>query len=108
MFLQTMALNAINRPRESFYATGAAAVVNIVLDLALIPPIIGIEGAAIATLVTMLVNATIAYHYLSRQISVHIERGPTFHILVAAGGVMAVVILLFRLLVPPFPIFSLS
>ncbi|MBP2144651.1 O-antigen/teichoic acid export membrane protein [Methanofollis sp. W23] len=98
MYLQTMALNAIDRPRESFYATGTAAVVNIVLDLALIPTL-GIEGAAIATLVTMLVNAAIARHYLAKQISVHLERGPTFHILLAAG-LMALVILLYRLLVP--------
>ncbi|WFN34981.1 flippase [Methanogenium sp. S4BF] len=103
MFLQTMCLNAINRPRQSFYATGTAAVVNIALDLALIP-LIGIEGAAIATLVTMLVNATIAHHYLSQQVSVRIERGPTFHILLAAGA-MAVVILLFRLLIPLSSIF---
>lgn len=98
MFLLTMTLNAIDRPRESFYATGTAAVVNIALDLVLIP-ILGIEGAAIATLVTMLVNTAIAYHYLSRQISVHIERGPTLHILFAAG-VMALVILLYRILIP--------
>lgn len=103
MFLQTMTLNAIDRPRESFYATGTAAVVNIALDLALIP-ILGIEGAAIATLVTMLVNATIAYHYLSRRISVRIEQEPTIHILLAAG-VMAVVILLFRFFIPLTDIF---
>jgi O-antigen/teichoic acid export membrane protein len=98
MFLQTMCLNAINRPRQSFYATGTAAIINIALDLALIP-VLGIKGAAIATLVTMIVNATIAHHYLSQQISVGIERGPTFHILLAAG-VMALVILLYRLLIP--------
>jgi hypothetical protein len=47
----------------------------------------------------MIVNATIARHYLSQQISVGIERSPTFHILLAAG-VMALVILLYRLLIP--------
>ncbi|MDD3622603.1 MAG: flippase [Methanofollis sp.] len=98
MYLQTMALNAINRPRESFYATGTAAVVNITLDLALIP-LIGIEGAAIATLVTMLVNAAIARYYLSKQIAVSLERGPTLHILLAAGT-MALVVLTYRALIP--------
>lgn len=98
MYLQTMALNAIDRPRESFYATGTAAIVNIALDLALIP-LIGIEGAAIATLVTMLVNATIARYYLSKQISVRLERGPTLHILIAAG-LMALVLLLYRTVIP--------
>lgn len=98
MFLMTMTLNAINRPKESFYATGTAAVVNIILNLALIP-VFGIQGAAIATLVTMLVNVIIAHHYLSGQISVKIERGPTLHILLAAG-VMALVILLYRILIP--------
>ncbi|MDD4256001.1 MAG: polysaccharide biosynthesis C-terminal domain-containing protein [Methanofollis sp.] len=98
MYLQTMCLNAIDRPRESFYATGTAAVVNIVLDLALIP-VLGIEGAAIATLVTMLVNAGIARYYLSKQIPVKLERGPVLHILLAAGA-MALVVLLYRLAIP--------
>ncbi|WP_342677058.1 flippase [Methanofollis sp. UBA420] len=98
MYLQTMCLNAIDRPRESFYATGTAAVVNIVLDLALIP-LFGIEGAAIATLVTMLVNAGIARYYLSKQIPVKLERGPVLHILLAAGA-MALVVLLYRLTIP--------
>lgn len=98
MFLQTMSLSAMGRPRESFYATGTAAVVNILLNLAFIP-LIGIIGAALATLVTMLVNATIAHHYLSQQIPVTIERIPTLHILLAAG-VMALVLMLYRLLIP--------
>jgi len=98
MYLQTMCLNAIDRPRESFYATGTAAVVNILLDLALIP-VLGIEGAAIATLVTMVVNAGIAHHYLSRQIPVHLERGPLLHILCAAGA-MALVVLAYRFIIP--------
>ncbi|WP_067052219.1 flippase [Methanofollis ethanolicus] len=98
MYLQTMCLNALDRPRESFYATGTAAVVNIVLDLALIP-LFGIEGAAIATLVTMLVNAGIARYYLSKQIPVKLERGPVLHILLAAGA-MALVVLAYRFAIP--------
>jgi len=98
MFLQTMSLSAMGRPRESFYATGTAAAVNIALDLTLIP-LMGIEGAAVATLITMFVNAAVAYRYLSRQISVTIERGPTLHILLAAG-VMALVIILYRQFIP--------
>nr|WP_281361668.1 flippase [Methanofollis tationis] len=98
MYLQTMCLNAIDRPRESFYATGTAAVVNILLDLALIP-FLGIEGAAIATLVTMLINAGIARYYLSKQIPVCLERGPVLHILFAAGA-MAIVVLAYRLAIP--------
>ncbi|WP_235809622.1 flippase [Methanofollis ethanolicus] len=98
MYLQTMTLSAIDRPRESFYATGTAAVVNVVLDLALIP-ILGIEGAAVATLVTMVVNATIARHYLSKQITVRLERGPVLHILLAAGA-MALVLILYRTVIP--------
>lgn len=98
MYLQTMCLNAIDRPRESFYATGTAAVVNILLDLALIP-LIGILGAAVATLITMLVNAAIARHYLARQIPVGLERGPVLHILLAVGA-MTLVVLIYRLTVP--------
>ncbi|TAJ44323.1 polysaccharide biosynthesis protein [Methanofollis fontis] len=103
MYLQTMCLNAIDRPRESFYATGTAAVVNILLDLALIP-ILGIVGAAVATLITMLVNVAIARHYLARQIPVQIERGPVLHILLAAGA-MALVVLAYRLAIPLSNIF---
>jgi len=98
MYLQTMCLNAIDRPKESFYATGTAAAVNIFLDLSLIP-LLGIVGAAIATLIAMLVNVAIARHYLAKQIPVRLERGPTLHILFAAGA-MAVVILLYRLTIP--------
>ncbi len=98
VYLQVMYLNAINRPRESFYASGAAGIANILLDIILIP-LFGIEGAAIATLVTMMVNAGIAHHYLSKQIPVQLERSSTLHILLAAG-VMGLVILVYRIFIP--------
>ncbi len=98
MFLQTMTLNALDRPKASFRVTAVAAVVNIGLDLALIP-LLGIVGAAIATLVTMTLNAGLAYHTLSRIIVVAIEHRPVRNI-VAATLVMAVGIGLYMMFVP--------
>jgi len=98
MYLQTMSLNALDRPRVSFQVTAVASVINIALNLILIPAV-GIVGAAVATLATMVVNAGLAYRSLSRILPVRIERSAVGHILLAAS-VMALVTALFRLLVP--------
>ena len=53
MFLGTMSLNALNRPKDAFRITLIAAILNILLDIALIP-VMGITGAAVATLIAMI------------------------------------------------------
>ncbi|MCK9277032.1 MAG: flippase, partial [Methanoculleus sp.] len=52
MFLQTMCLNALDRPKDSFRVTAVAVAANIGLNLFLIPAY-GIVGASAAPLVTM-------------------------------------------------------
>ena len=84
MYLGTMGLNSLNHPKGAFLVTAIAAVVNIILDIVLIP-IMGITGAALATLIAMTLNALVALILLSRVISVKIEHSPVKHILYASG-----------------------
>ena len=98
MFLQTMTLNAINKPKFAFYVTAISATLNVILNLLLIP-LFGIIGAALATLFTMGLNAILAYIVLKKYVPVRLERKPTQHIL-AAAVLMAISIILFRAVVP--------
>ncbi|WP_342771866.1 MULTISPECIES: flippase [unclassified Methanoculleus] len=91
MFLQTMCLNALDRPRDSFRVTAVAVAANIGLNLFLIPAY-GIVGASAATLVTMVLNAVLAHRALSRSIRVRIEPGAVGNIVLAALVMAAVVI----------------
>ncbi len=84
MFLGTTSLNGLNRPKEAFWITIGSAIVNILLDLALIP-LLGITGAAIATLFAMTLNAFGALILLSQVISIKFEFGPIKNILFASG-----------------------
>ena len=84
MFLGTMSLNALNRPKDAFWITVIAAIANILLDLVLIP-VLGITGAAIATLIAMSLNATGALILLSRIISIKFDYGALKNILYASG-----------------------
>ena len=98
MFLGTMSLTALNRPKDAFWITVIAASANILLDLALIP-MIGITGAAVATLVAMTLNAVGALILLSRVISVKIEYEPVKNI-VYASGIMGIFLLVIHFLLP--------
>jgi O-antigen/teichoic acid export membrane protein len=98
MYLGTMGLNSLNRPKGAFLVTAIAALVNIILDIALIP-IMGITGAALATLIAMTLNALIALFLLSRVISVKIEHGPVKHIL-SATGLMGIFLVVIHFLLP--------
>jgi O-antigen/teichoic acid export membrane protein len=84
MYLGTMSLSALNRPKDAFLITVIAAITNIILDLALIP-VLGITGAAVATLIAMTLNAIGALYLLSRIISVKFEYKPLKNILYSAG-----------------------
>ena len=98
MFLQTTCLNALDRPRDSFRVTAVAVAANIGLNLYLIPAY-GIVGASAATLVTMVLNAALAYYALSRSIRVTIEPRSVGNIVLAAL-IMAVVLAAYSLVVP--------
>ena len=98
MFLGTMSLNALDRPKDAFYITLIASLINIVLNFIFIP-VMGITGAAIATLIAITVNAAGASILLSRIISVKPEYNPIKKILCAAM-VMGIVLLLIHFLLP--------
>ncbi|MEA1907962.1 MAG: polysaccharide biosynthesis C-terminal domain-containing protein [Euryarchaeota archaeon] len=82
--LQTMSLLALDRPKESFKVVAVAATANILLDITLIP-MPGITGAAITTLLTMTLNAVLAYRMLKRIIDVRLEYPSVRNILVASA-----------------------
>ena len=72
MYLFTMCLNSVNKPRESFVVMGITAIINLVFNLLLIPNF-GINGAAAAMLGTMLVNAFLAYILLRPVVAISLE-----------------------------------
>ena len=96
-FLGT-ALSASDHAKQSFYATATAAVVNIILNCILIP-ILGINGAAISTLISYSLNAVLIAYFLRRYISIRIEKRPIFHIITSAA-VMGIFVFIYTLFVP--------
>ena len=98
MTLQTMCLNALDHPQDSFKATAISAIVNVVLNVLLIPNF-GILGAAVATFATMLLNALLSYCLLNRIIHVYLESSAVLHIMTATI-IMAVIVGLFHYFVP--------
>ncbi|MDD2339403.1 MAG: flippase [Methanosarcina sp.] len=98
MFLQTMYLNALNRPKESFKVTAVAAAANIALDFMLIP-VLGILGAAVATLITMILNSFLAYIILKRIINLKLEFQEIRNVVIASL-LMGLGVGCYRILVP--------
>lgn len=98
-FLFTMYLSAMDRQKDAFKVTAVAASANIVINLLLIP-VMGITGAAIATLVTMALNAILAQRILSKIITIRIDQNSFLNIL-KASGVMSLFVGLYRIVVPP-------
>jgi O-antigen/teichoic acid export membrane protein len=98
MYLGTMSLAALNRPKDAFWITLISAIVNIILDLLLIP-VLGITGAAVATLIAMTLNAFGVLFFLSRIISIKFEYRPVKNILCAAGC-MGIFLLLIVFVLP--------
>lgn len=97
-FFFTMYLGALDHQKEAFKVTIVAVTINIILNLMLIP-IIGISGAAIATLVTMLLNVVLAYNVLSKIMNIKIEYNTLLNIL-KASIIMSFFVGVYRLLVP--------
>jgi O-antigen/teichoic acid export membrane protein len=98
MFLGTMCLTALNRPKDAFWITAIAAIINIILDIILIPPF-GITGAAIATLIAMTLNAGGAIILLTRILPVKFENKSIKNICYSAGT-MGIFLALIRVLLP--------
>lgn len=94
----TTYLSAMNQVKEVFKITVVAVVANIILNAMLIP-LMGISGAAVATLVTMTMNAILAQRILARKITLRVERSSLLNIC-KASFVMGVVIGVYLLVVP--------
>jgi O-antigen/teichoic acid export membrane protein len=82
-FFLTAYLSAMNQVREASKITLVSVIANIMLNAALIP-LIGISGAAIATLATMTLNAVIAWRILARTINLLLEPNVLLNILKAS------------------------
>ena len=93
----TTYLNALNRVKDSFKVTMVGASANIILNIILIP-LIGITGAALATLFTMSLNAIFAHRILSQIMRIRIEYDSVFNIL-KASALMSTIVLIYRLFV---------
>lgn len=98
MLLFSTSLSAVNHPRDAFRMTMIASVVNIILNILFIP-LLGINGAAIATCCAMALNAVLAYHTLSGIVIMPLEKQSLKNICFAAGC-MGVSVLLFRFFFP--------
>lgn len=94
----TTYLSAMNQLKELFKITVATVVANVVLNAALIHAM-GISGAAVATLVTMSLNAVLARRVLARTITIRVERSSLLNIF-KATVVMGAVVGGYRLIVP--------
>lgn len=94
MFQIVSALSAINRPKDNFKSTSIASVINIGLNLLLIP-VIGIIGAAVATLFTMTINSILGGYFLKKEVSLDIERKAIMSIILCSL-VMGIFVFLFR------------
>ncbi|WP_440953865.1 flippase [Methanosarcina sp. Mfa9] len=94
----TMYLGAMDRQKESFKVTAVASITNIVLNSFMIP-LIGIEGAAISTLVTLGMNAFLAKRILSTIIDIKIEVKSLLNIL-KATFIMSIFVSVYKFLIP--------
>ena len=97
-FFFTMYLGALDHQKAAFKATAVAAAANLVLNLMLIP-VMGIGGAAIATLVSMVLNAVLARRALSRMITIRVVHTTLRNILIASG-LMSLFVGGYRMFVP--------
>lgn len=94
----TTYLSAMDQIKELFKVTVVAVVANIALNAALIP-VMGISGAAIATLMTMTINAIMARRVLAQKITLRVERNSLW-VICKASIAMGVVVGVYRLVVP--------
>ncbi|MCD4676329.1 MAG: polysaccharide biosynthesis C-terminal domain-containing protein, partial [Desulfobacula sp.] len=95
----TTYLRAMDQVKELFKITVVSVIANIALNAALIP-VMGISGAAVATLVTMSLNAVLARRVLARMITLRVERSSLLNIC-KASIMMALFVGIYRMIVPP-------
>ncbi|NJD77466.1 MAG: flippase [Candidatus Methanoperedens sp.] len=97
-FFFTMYLGALDCQKEAFKVTIVAVFANIILNYLLIP-VLGISGAALATISTMLLNAVLARRVLSKKMNIRLEYNTLLNILKAAVA-MSLFVGAYRLFVP--------
>jgi len=91
-------LSALDRQKSAFKVTAVSATANVILNFILIP-IIGIVGAAVATSVTLMLNAVLGRQELLKIITTRVEKSTLLNILKASSG-MALFVMGYRLFVP--------
>jgi O-antigen/teichoic acid export membrane protein len=94
----TMYMDALDKPQESFKVTFIGVIANVAFNAFLIP-IMGISGAAIATLITMLINALLARHILSKFVYIRLERNSLISIM-KSSLIMGLFVAIYRILIP--------
>ena len=89
----TMSLSALDRQKDAFIVTAFSATINIVLNILLIPQL-GIEGAALATAITITVNTVLSGYILSRIIQIRIEFNSLINI-IKGTSIMALFVMVY-------------
>lgn len=91
-------LSSTNHPKLTFIACIIPTVLNILLNIVLIP-IIGIEGAALASLISMSINALTLWYYVKNIISIKLEYRSIINIIISSL-IMGLFIVIYKLLIP--------
>jgi O-antigen/teichoic acid export membrane protein len=91
VYLWTMTLNALGKPRDAAAPALTAVGINIPLNLLLIP-VSGMNGAAAAILITVLVHAIYAGKLLGKQVSLFMDVRALRSIIIAVAGMTAVIV----------------
>lgn len=97
--LYSVYLMATDHARMAFYGLGTGITANLTLSVILVP-MMGLTGAAIASLANVLLCLVIGRHFLAKIIPVVIERSPVLHI-ITASAIMTLALLVLDLL--PIP-----
>lgn len=104
-YLQTLCLNAMDKPRVSFLIILISAVLNVILIILLIPTW-GIAGVAYAALISMGVNAVLAYAMLRSSIRIRVDMKAIAN-LVLSSLIMSIFIIGYLMVFPLRNIFDL-
>jgi O-antigen/teichoic acid export membrane protein len=89
-------LMATDHVQMAFYGVGTGITINIVLSIMLVP-VLGLTGAALASLANMIISTIIGRHFLRQIIPIIIELSPITHI-ITATAIMTSVLLIINLL----------
>lgn len=86
-------LMAIDHVKQAFYGIFLGTCLNVVLAILLVP-VFGLNGAAIASLVNVIISTIILRYYLKQIMPINIERSPIWHIITATGVMTAALLII--------------